>query len=158
MSFYSFYPPVGSGGNASIGTNGAPAPTFSTEVAGINQSNGNLQPLQTDAAGNLLVNINGESGQPFHVIVDSSALPTGASTSANQTTANTSLADIDTNIAARLTGSLVPTAFNEQVLTYVGTTTQISTVTYKLAGTTVKTLTLTYDSNTPPRIIDVVAT
>lgn len=84
-----------SGGNASVGLNGSTAPTSSTEVAGVNPT-GNLQPLKTDAAGNLLVNLNAETGAPLHVIVDSSALPTGASTSALQTTGNTSLSSIDT--------------------------------------------------------------
>lgn len=97
MSFFSQYPAVGGGSaNASVGTNGAIAPTSSTEVAGVNPS-GNLQPLQTDASGNLLVNLNAESGAPLHVIVDSSALPTGAATSANQVTGNSSLSTIATN-------------------------------------------------------------
>ena len=58
MSQNLFYPPgLGpSGGSASTGTNGAPAPTSSTEVGGINPS-GNLQPLLTDASGNLFVNV-----------------------------------------------------------------------------------------------------
>lgn len=47
--------------NPSVGNNGATAPSSSTEVAGINPS-GNLQPLQTDAAGNLLVNIASGTG------------------------------------------------------------------------------------------------
>jgi len=41
--------------NPSVGINGATAPTSATLVAGINQSNGDLQPLQTNAAGSLLV-------------------------------------------------------------------------------------------------------
>lgn len=105
MSFYSFYPPVGAGGNASIGINGNPAPTESTEVGGINPL-GNLQPLQTDASGNLLVNIASETGAPFHVIVDSSALPTGASTSALQTSGNASLTSIDGKIVHVDTGNV----------------------------------------------------
>lgn len=58
MSFFAQYPAVSGGGgsNASVGPNGSTAPTSSTEVAGINPS-GNLQPLQTDSSGNLLVNI-----------------------------------------------------------------------------------------------------
>jgi|SRR5665213_1729 len=189
-SFYSFYPPVGAGGNVSVGPNGTIAPTSSTEVGGINPS-GNLQPLQTDATGALIVTP--ETGSVQHVIVDSSALPTGAATSANQVTAEATLTAIEANqtngtqetqivgtvplptgaatvaqqilqtsdldaLNARLPGGLVPVHFDENVLTYVGTTTQISTVVYKLASVTVKTLTLTYDSNVPPRIIDVVAT
>ena len=81
-AFYSFYPPTSSAANPSIGTNGTTAPTSATEVAGINPS-GNLQPLQTDAAGALITTSSATSVQ--HVIVDSSALPTGAATSANQT-------------------------------------------------------------------------
>jgi hypothetical protein len=58
MSFYAFYPPEASGTstNASIGPTGTTAPSSATEVAGVNPS-GNLQPLQTDSAGNLLVDI-----------------------------------------------------------------------------------------------------
>lgn len=100
MSQNYFWPPSGgASSNPSIGSNGLTAPTSSTEVGGINPG-GNLQPLQTDASGNLLVNINSENGAPFHVIVDSSALPTGASTSALQTSGNTSLSDIDTKTPA----------------------------------------------------------
>ncbi len=54
-SFYIRYP-SSSGSNASVGTNGVTAPTSSTEVAGQNPS-GNLQPLKTDASGNLFVTI-----------------------------------------------------------------------------------------------------
>lgn len=89
----------GSGSNASVGTNSGTAPTSSTEIGGINPG-GNLQPLQTDNSGNLLVSLAAEPGAPFHVIVDSSALPTGASTSALQTTGNTSVASIDTKTPA----------------------------------------------------------
>jgi len=39
------------------------------------------------------------------------------------------------------------------ILTYVGATTNISTVTFKSSGTTVATLTLTYDGSS--RLIDV---
>lgn len=96
------------------------------------------------------------TGTNLHAVIDSSALPTGASTSANQATANTSLASIVTNTTglatsanqttelSRLSGSLVPTAYDEIDLTYSGS--DIATAVYKLAGTTVKTLTLTYTS------------
>lgn len=88
-NFYCFYPPVGGGSsaNASVGSNGAIAPTSSTEVAGINPS-GNLQPISTDASGNQNVN------------VVSSTLPTGGATAANQVTGNNSLADIDTHVVS----------------------------------------------------------
>ena len=106
-----FFPPAGGGSsNASVGTNGITAPTSSTEVAGINPS-GNLQPLQTDASGNLKValtsdiaelnvNLNEVGGAaialgqtvmasslPVAFASNQSALPlsTGASTSALQT-------------------------------------------------------------------------
>lgn len=87
--------PSASGGSAnpSVGINGQTAPTSSTEVGGINPG-GNLQPLQTDASGNLLVNINSETGAPFHVIVDSSALPTGAATQTTLATVSTTLGSI----------------------------------------------------------------
>lgn len=98
MGFFSQYPASSSGSNASVGTNGATAPSSSTEVAGINPS-GNLQPLRTDASGNLLV-APATTIAPSHVIVDSSALPAGASTSALQTTGNTSLAAIQTSAAS----------------------------------------------------------
>lgn len=61
-------------------------------------------------------------------------LPSGAATSANQT-----------SILARLTGSLVPAAYDFISLSYTGT--NITTVVYKSGGsggTTVKTLTLAY--------------
>lgn len=89
----------------------------------------------------------------IHSIVDSSALPTGASTSAKQDTGNTSLASIDTNIAAKLSGSLVPFAFDYVSMTYVAAGNglgQVQTATYKTggaAGTTVATLTLAYDAS-----------
>ena len=54
-NFWAFYPPgSGGGSNASVGVNGQTAPNSSTEVGGINPS-GNLQPLQTDASGNLKI-------------------------------------------------------------------------------------------------------
>ena len=55
MSQDFYYPPSGS--NASIGVNGSSAPASASLVAGKNPSN-NLQPLGTDAAGNLLVTLN----------------------------------------------------------------------------------------------------
>jgi len=86
MSFYAFYPPASSGtsSNASVGANGAAAPSSSTEIAGVNPS-GNLTPVSVDNAGNVNTNI-----------VGTVPLPTGASTSALQTTGNTSLSTIAT--------------------------------------------------------------
>lgn len=231
--FFRYPASGGASANASVGTNGAVAPTSSTQVAGQNPS-GDLQPLQTNAAGDLYVSINESTGpievvQPdgalLHVTVDASALPTGAATEAtlasidgkidtgSQLIANsisvaiasdqvvpvsasslplptgaateatllnvladtndlvtssaaietsvaaidTSTASIDTEITslntatlARLSGSLVPTAFDQVDLTYVTAGNgigQIETATYKLATVTVKTLTLSYDSS-----------
>lgn len=104
-----FYPPSGSGGsgsNASVSANGAAIPTSSTLVAGKGPT-GLQTPVSVDSSGDINVNIVGGSGagtvtvvQPtgsnLHADIDSSALPTGASTSALQTTGNTSLASIDT--------------------------------------------------------------
>jgi hypothetical protein len=85
-TFFAFYPPSG-GSNASIGINGATAPTSSTEVAGINPG-GNLQPLQTDNAGNLLVSINADPAQPQSVNLTEVA---GAPIALGQTTMAASL-------------------------------------------------------------------
>jgi len=102
-AFHAFYPPSGGGGgtNPSIGTNGVTSPTSSTLVAGQNPT-GLQQPLQTDAAGALITTPSATGVQ--HVIVDSSALPTGASTSALQTSGNASLTSIDTKTPALVSG------------------------------------------------------
>jgi hypothetical protein len=148
-------------------TNGLPIPNASIVVGGENSS-GNTEPLQLDASGNLKVSLAGDvvignvnltevggsaialgqttmsASLPVTIASDQSLpLPTGAATSANQTS------EINL-LTARLTGSLVPTAFNEVDLTYIASgngTGQIGTAVYKLASVTVKTLTLTYDSS-----------
>lgn len=87
------------------------------------------------------------TGTNLHTVIDSSALPTGAATSANQVTELT-----------RLSGSLVPTAYDEINLTYIPSgngTGQIATAVYKLVTVTQKTLTLTYDASN--RLTSVVA-
>lgn len=84
MSQHYFYPPSGAGSaNASVGVNGAPITGSSTLVAGENPS-GNQQPLQTDAAGNLLVNIASGSGPDDVnlVSVSGAAITLGQKTSA----------------------------------------------------------------------------
>lgn len=180
MSFYAQYPASSAGGaNPSIGLNGSTAPASSTEVGGIGDD-GNLHAMHVDNNGNVYTTP--ASGSVQHVIVDSSALPTGASTSANQATEIASLASIDGKIVHVDTGNVtvvasalptgaatsanqtteitalnlfsgktaagfVPEKFDETVLTYVGATTNIDTVTYKLATVTVATLTLTYDGS-----------
>ena len=95
--------------------------------------------------------------------VDSST----SSTVTELQTANSNLASIDSNTSSsyaelqavnstlsnidlRMAGSLVPTAFDEIVLTYVAAGNgvgEIETAVYKLASSTVATLTLSYDSN-----------
>jgi hypothetical protein len=142
------------------------------------------------------------------VTVSSSALPTGASTLAEQQTQTTRIGDVtetapatDTassglngrlqRIAQRLTSliglfpssigqkamtgslsvvvasdqsnvptlnksQLVPVLYDQVVTTYVGATTDINTITYKQGGTTVATLTMTYDGSN--RLTDVTRT
>lgn len=127
-NFYAFYPPAGGGSNASVGINGSPAPTSSTEIGGINPE-GNLTPVAVTDAGAVFVtpaagsttNVNltevggavisegqktmanslpvviSSDQSPVHTIVDSSALPTGAATSANQTSEIGLLTGIEAN-------------------------------------------------------------
>lgn len=106
MSQFFSYPPsfATAAGNASVGPNNTAIPADSTLIGGENPS-GNLKPIQTDAAGNLNVNV--------------------------------------------LSG-LVPTSYDEIALTYVPSGNgagQIATATYKLASSTVATLTMTYNSS-----------
>lgn len=91
-----------------------------------------------------------------NVTVASSALPTGAATSANQATGNSSLSNIESDINslnARLAGNLVPETFDYLSLTYVAAGNgagEIETVVYRTggaAGTIVATLTLGYDAS-----------
>lgn len=80
-NFYANYPGSGSAGsNASVGTNGAPIPTSATLVAGENPSL-NLQPLQTDASGNLNVNVTAGT----LTVLNPSVSPTGAAVPADAT-------------------------------------------------------------------------
>lgn len=115
-TFYAQYPASTSGINPSIGTNGAAIPTSSTLVAGEDPSL-NLKPLQVDASGNLLVSLAAEPGAPIHVIVDSSALPSGAATLAEQalqltqeTNIATSTASLDSKTVHVDTGAVVITS------------------------------------------------
>lgn len=88
-TFYSQYPASSSGNNASVGVNETPIPLSSTLVGGEDPS-GDLQPLQTDADGNLNVNI---------MEVDPG---TGLATAANQVLEIAELTDINTNTAGIL--------------------------------------------------------
>lgn len=113
-----------------IGQDGSPAPADLKMAGGVDGS-GNVQALRTDSNGELQVD------------VLSSALPTGAATAALQTTGNTALSALSAKTAA----GLVPEQHDETVITYVGATTDIDTVTYKLGGVTVATLTMSYDGS-----------
>lgn len=65
-NFYAFYPSSSASANPSVGPNGQPIPSDATLVAGENPS-GNLQPLQTDSSGSLLVTISTEPTTPLNV-------------------------------------------------------------------------------------------
>lgn len=115
---------------ASIGVNGSPIPT-SSDLAGARDPSGNLQPLRVDVSGNLLT---------------VGSLPAGAATAANQVL---EIADLDA-LNARIAGALVPYKFDEVDLTYVPSGAgvgQVQTAVYKLVGSTVATLTLSYDGS-----------
>jgi hypothetical protein len=80
------------------------------------------------------------------VSVASLPLPAGAATEATLAAAAADIAALN----VRTAGSLVPEAFDEQVITYVlagNGIGEISTVVYKLATVTVATLTMSYDAN-----------
>lgn len=64
--------------------------------------------------------------------------------------------DLSGNLKVLTENSLVPFEFDELVISYVGSTTDIDIVIYKLASTTIATLTMTYDNSS--RLIDVVRT
>lgn len=89
--------------NPSVGSTGAAVPASATFVA-VKDSSGNLTSPQLTAAGNLPVDGSSVT-QP--ISVSSLPLPTGASTAANQTTANSSLSSIDGKIVAVNTGAVV---------------------------------------------------
>ena len=73
---------------------------------------------------------------------------------ATQTTLAAQAADLSL-LEDRLAGSLAPVEHDEVITTYVGATTRISTVTYRLATVTVLTLTFSYDGS--DRLTGVVA-
>lgn len=126
------YPPINATTSSpSTGPNDAPIPTDSTLIGGENPT-GILKPIQVTADG--------------EIIVGSSVLPTGAATEAKQ----------DAEIAlltARLPGSFTNVAYDYCDITYVTVGNgigQIQTVVYKTGGSggsTVATLTLSYDAN-----------
>jgi hypothetical protein len=75
----------GGGSNASVGTVGSTAPTSATEIGGSDGTN--LRAISVDSTGKL--NVNNISGTV--------SLPTGAATSALQTSGNASLSTLVTN-------------------------------------------------------------
>lgn len=102
------------------------------------------------AGGALNVNIGGGLANPLPV---------------TDAAAEASLASIDGKVATQATllafsnksaSSFVNVPFDETVITYVGASTRIDTVTYKLATVTVQTLTMSYDGS--DRLVDVVKT
>lgn len=104
---------------------GQPYPSSAVPIAGDNPS-GNLTPIQTDANGNLITVP--AAGSQTHVIVDSSALPTGASTSALQTSGNTLLGTIIVDLTngsqiTQITGTVpLPTGAATSALQTTGNT------------------------------------
>ena len=179
MSFYAYYPPSSSGDNASVGTNGAAAPSSSTEIAG-KTSGGLLIPVLVSNTGVVAVDISSGIANPLPVTdaaaeaslasIDSKMHALGQNTMANsmpvviasnQTAVPVSAASLPLPSGAatqatllafsnKSAGSLVPEAFDYQAITYVGVTTDISTVVYKTGGsggTTVATLTMGYDGS-----------
>lgn len=131
-----FYPPSsgGSSANASVGLNGAAIPLSSTLIAG--KGPGGLEtPVSVDSSGDINVNLVGgtvtviqPTGSNLHATIDSSALPTGASTSALQTSGNTSLSSITTSSSQISTNTAALTLA-------IGTTTSGSVGSMILAAT-----------------------
>lgn len=147
--FNFFYPSSSASANPSVGGNGVTAPTSSTEIGGINPS-GNLTGVRVDASGNLIVSplattstvtVVQPTGSLLHATIDSSALPTGASTSSLQTSGNASLTSIDGKTPAlgqALAAASVPVVLTASQLT---TLTPLTSVTVTQAtGTNLHTV------------------
>lgn len=107
---YTWPSSAAAGANPSVGTNGQSIPTSSTLVGAENPS-GDLTPLQVDAGGNLLTSLAAGTaligtvkidqttpGTTNGVVVNSSALPAGAATNSLQTSGNTLLGTIITDM------------------------------------------------------------
>lgn len=136
--------------NPSIGTTGSSAPTSATEIGAV--SGGNLVALQANGSGALKTDSSAVT-QPVSGTVTVNA-GTNLNTSALALESGGNLAALN----ARTAGSLVPVKFDEVDLTYVPSGNgvgQIATAVYKLVGSTVKTLTLSYDGSN--RLSSVVA-
>lgn len=105
--------------SASVGATGAPAPGFTDQMGGVDV-NGDLTPIfitaaqavKTDSSATTqpvsgTVTVTQATGTNLHTVIDSGTitLPSGASTSALQTSGNASLSSIDGKIPASLTVS-----------------------------------------------------
>lgn len=131
----------------------------------VNISGGITNPLPvTDAAAEAsLASIDGKTpteGQktmagssPVVIASDQSAFPVTANAGTNLNTSALSLQSTQLVFSNKSASSFINSPFDETVITYVGATTNIATVVYKLASVTVNTLTLTYDGSN--RLIDV---
>lgn len=127
-NFYAQYPASSSGSNASVGGNGAPAPTSSTEVGFINGS-GNLTGVGTSNP--LPVTISSGIANPLPV---------------QDAAAESSLS----SLVAKTGSSDVTVAYDYRSFSYVAATTRIDTIVYKSGGsggTTVATQTFGYDGS-----------
>jgi hypothetical protein len=113
-----------------------------------------LYTLDQTVTGNMFAELNkstiiGKTTGGGGGFVDVKVNPSGALTTETQLTSGT--AAIGT---VRVTNELIPVNFDEMVISYVGATTDISTVVYKSATVTVATVTLSYDGSN--RLIGVV--
>lgn len=79
-----------------------------------------------------------------------------ANAGTNLNTSALSLEATQTAFSAKSMSAFINAPFDETVISYVGATTRINTVIYKLAAVTINTLTMTYDGSN--RLIDVVKT
>lgn len=128
----------GGGGNASVGTNGAAAPTSSTQI-GIRDSSGNLQPASATnpvpVTGSFSATIagftpNGVNSTPLAVTTASAqqALPTGTSVNVFNTGSNTAFVQLGTGTPTA-TASGLPIPPNSGCVLTVSTNTNIAAIT-----------------------------
>lgn len=106
------------------GLNGTTAPLYSLEVGG-KDSSGNLQPLAVEA-GQLQVDCTQDGPWDIRNITGTVSLPTGASTSALQTTGNNSLSNIDTKLTSTVDANNSSTTPLAASGVFTGTATDIS--------------------------------
>lgn len=109
---------------SAIGTTGQTAPTTAIEVAGLDSSL-NLQPLQVDASKNLMTN------------VQASALPSGASTSANQTNGSQKTQVVDGSGNVQPSGDVASRARFEKITDGTNTVSVTASSALKVDGSAV---------------------